>query len=164
MTGLVALGVAAVLVGASLVSVGDGPAATAYVVGVGASAALLALRAVQSRLPPAAAPARPLLRLVPRRPAEPAPSRPAALAEWEAALIGARLDGWAARTFGARLAPIVTTHLAERRAVEADDQRAVELLGPTWARIRPEATHGGAGTPGASLDEIDDLVHRLERL
>lgn len=164
MTGLVPLVVAAVPIGASLASVGGGSAATVYVVGAGASAALLALRAVQSRLPPPTAPVRPLLRLAPPRPADPAPSRPAALVDWEAALIGARLDGWAARTFGARLAPLVATHLAERRGIEAGDERAVDLLGPTWARMRPEAPDGGAGAPGASLDDLDDLVHRLEGL
>ena len=98
-----------VLVGASLVVAQGGWLATGYAIGVAILVVVLLLREVVSWLPPPA-PARPLYRLASRRRVE-APTRPAVLVEWEAALIAARIDGWAAKTIGARLAPLVDTHL-----------------------------------------------------
>lgn len=153
---------ALLLVGAYLVATERGSVATGYTVGAAVVVVVLSLRAVAVRLPPPPTPAPPLFRVRPQR-GDRRPPRPAALLEWEAVLLAARLHGPGDRALGLRLAPLVEARLRERRGLEPGDPRAVELLGPAWARLRPGALHAG-GEPPPSLDDLDDLTRRLEAL
>ncbi|MDQ3384600.1 MAG: hypothetical protein M3503_01100 [Actinomycetota bacterium] len=154
---------AVVALGAYLVASERGTVAVGYAVGTAGIVVVLTLRQLDQSLSPAPLSARPLLRLrAPRRRSHVA--RPSALLEWEEALLAAVVHGWAARTIGRRLAPLVETLLRERREIEPDDPRVRELLGPTWSMIHPDTGCAGAGAPRVSLDDIDDVTHRLEAL
>lgn len=153
---------AVVAVGAYLVEAEGGWAATGYALAVGALVVWLTLRQLDEWLP-TPEPARPLLRLVARR-RPPPPPRPSALLDWEAALATTRVHGSADSTVRARITPLVVAHLRERRRIEPGDDTAVEVLGPTWERLRPGAPVVGSAARGPSLDELDDLTRRLEAL
>lgn len=153
---------ALLLVGAYLVATDRGTVATAYAVGATVVVVVVALRSVAVRLPPPPTPAPPLLRVRPQR-GDRRPARPAALLEWEAVLLAARLHGPGDRALALRLAPLVEARLRERRGLEPGDPRAVELLGPAWARLGPGASHA-AGEPAPSLGDLDDLTRRLQAL
>ena len=159
---MVAALLAAVALGAYLVASERGTVAVGYAVGAAGIVVVLTLRHLEASLS-APDPVRPLLRLqAPRR--RPQVARPAALLEWEEALLAAVVHGWAARTIGRRLAPLAQTLLRERRGIEVDDPRAADLLGPTWSVVRPGQGGAGGGAAGVSLDDLDDLTHRLEAL
>ena len=160
---MVAALLAVVAVGASLVASQRGTVAVGYAVGAGGIVVALTLRQLETSLSADPGAARPLLRLrAPRR--RPQLARPAALLEWEEALLTAVVHGWASRTIGRRLAPLAETLLRERRGIESDDPRVGELLGPTWSVVRPGDGGGGVSGAGVSLDDIDDLTRRLEAL
>ena len=159
MTGLLG----AVALGAYLVASGRGTVAVGYAVGAAGVFVVLTLRHLDRSLSPEPGTVRPLLRVrAPRR--RPQATRPSALLEWEEALLAAVVHGWAARTIGRRLVPLAETLLRERRGIESDDPRVADLLGPTWAVLRPRPGDAGGAATGVSLDEIDDLAHRLEAL
>ena len=146
-------------VGVFLVATVGGNVAVGYAVGAAAVVVVVTLQRLEVWLPPPPAPAAPLLRAVLRRPRV-AAARPPSLLAWEEAVLAALTHGWAARTLGRRLAPVVGTRLRDRRGMEPDDRRAADLLGTTWAQL----SDGPDTTTAVRLEDLDDLTRRLEAL
>lgn len=143
----------AVALGGYLVATEGGAVATAYVALLAGTSAVVAVRRLAGTPPPPEQ-VDPLLRLWPRR-GSPPPPRPAALLEWEAAMLAARVQGPFDRSLANRLTPLVEACLRVR-GIDADDQRAEALVGPVWARLQVDG--GWVDDP---LDEVDDLARRL---
>jgi hypothetical protein len=99
---------------------------------------------------------------------EPRPPTPSSVVEWEGIIAAGQRSGRAAslRLLN-RLQALTRERLAERGVdLDRSPREAAALLGPTaWALVDPaQIRRTDQEAPGVAIEQLDELVDRLERL